>query len=186
MSPTQQVWERLAELLVQQRGRIDSNARRFADSTRLNYRLIYDIEHARRTNFRPAKLAEIEHAYRLRAGAITDLLEGRAETLEPDSGTADFAGTAAEDSRGHIKGAPMLRPNEELRWEPQDPSLPGSPAIRYTYRWTSPEDPADYIESSKGMDPERDPLEVAKIFRDQLAKAYGGRILDTPEDARNP
>ncbi|GAA4929127.1 hypothetical protein GCM10023224_05720 [Streptomonospora halophila] len=86
---------------------------------------------------------------------------------------------------GHMKGWP-LRPTEELWWEPQDPSLPGGPAIRYTYRWTSPEDPADYIESSKGMDPERDPLEVAALFREMLAKAYGDRILGDPEDARNP
>lgn len=69
-------WERLGRLLSEQRGRIESNARAFADQTGLNYRLVWDLENARRTNYRVAKLAEVEKAYRWGPGSIKRVLDG--------------------------------------------------------------------------------------------------------------
>lgn len=190
MAPTPQAWQRLAELLVQQRGRIDANAARFAKTTGLNYRLVYDIEHARRTNYRPATLSEVEAAYRLQEGTIAAFLAGETDDLQGerpgggDPSSESPAGAAPEsEGTGRIKGWP-LRPNEQLQWMPKDPSLPGKPGIRYVFRWTNPDDSTDYIESSKAFAPERTPLEVAELFREMLARAHGPRILGDPERTR--
>lgn len=78
-------WRRLGRLLEEQRGRIEPNAKKFAARTGLNYRLIYDIEHAARTNYRPAKLAEVEHAYQWEPGSIQRVLDGGDPTPRTDT-----------------------------------------------------------------------------------------------------
>ena len=79
-------WERLGALLIQRRTQISPRFHSrgaFCEATGLKYRLVYDIEEARRENFGTPALAAIEAAYRLEPGAITRFLAGG--ELEPQS-----------------------------------------------------------------------------------------------------
>jgi hypothetical protein len=84
--PTRQ---RLGAMLIQRRVSLDSryrNRRIFAGEAGLDYRLIYDIEEARRANFGASTLAAIEGAYRLRHGAIASAMEGGELELPESAG----------------------------------------------------------------------------------------------------
>jgi hypothetical protein len=64
-------------LLVQRRVEIDSryrNRRTFCSEKQIEYRVISDIEGARRSNFSPAMIAAIEVAYELPPGTIREAL----------------------------------------------------------------------------------------------------------------
>ena len=66
-------------MLKQRRTLLDArwrNRRAFAGDTRLDYRLVYDIEEARRLNFGITTLTAIEVAYGLRLGSIAAFLKG--------------------------------------------------------------------------------------------------------------
>jgi hypothetical protein len=81
-------WERLGAMLIQRRTALDPrfrNRKAFCDATRLDYRLIYDIEEHRRTNFGSATLAAIEGAYALAPGAIARFLAGSGLETQADS-----------------------------------------------------------------------------------------------------
>lgn len=72
-------WDRLGEQLIARRVDLNaawSNRKRFTADTGVDYRVVYDLERAKRTNFTPAMLRRLEIAYRLRAGAITAILNG--------------------------------------------------------------------------------------------------------------
>lgn len=72
-------WRELGVRLKQRRALLDPrwrNRRVFAEDNHLDYRLIYDIEEARRPNFGVTTLTVIEIAYRLKPGSITAFLEG--------------------------------------------------------------------------------------------------------------
>jgi len=72
-------WQHLGALLIQRRTALSPryhNRRVFSEATGLQYRLIYDIEEARRTNFGSSTLAAIEAAYQLAQGSITGFLHG--------------------------------------------------------------------------------------------------------------
>jgi hypothetical protein len=72
-------WEDLGALLVQRRTALNPrwhNRTAFAEATGLSYRLVYDVEEARRTNFGNSALAAIEAAYRLEPGTIGRFLAG--------------------------------------------------------------------------------------------------------------
>lgn len=112
-------WIRLGRLLAEQRGRIEPNARKFADDTGLNYRLIYDLENAKRSNFSRPKLAQAEEAYRWAPGSINRVLEGGDPTpLRVDLGTVPTTpGTPPiEDGEPSIyfSGPPTLKASEQL------------------------------------------------------------------------
>ena len=80
-------WQGLGALLIQRRTALSPryhNRRVFSEATGLNYRVIYDIEEARRTNFGHSTLAAIEAAYKLEPGAISRYLDGG--ELEPQRG----------------------------------------------------------------------------------------------------
>lgn len=69
-------WERLGVLLKQRRTELGFRSRKaFTDATKLDYRLIYDIEEARRVNFGVTTLTAVEIAYWLRPGSITGFIE---------------------------------------------------------------------------------------------------------------
>lgn len=79
MSPQNGSWEKLGRLLAGRRTEIDPrwfNRRVFASETGLNWRLLYDVERARRADFRPETLAAFEVAYRLAPGSIGRTLAG--------------------------------------------------------------------------------------------------------------
>lgn len=70
-------WENLARLLVNRRVQLDPryrNRRVFCDEKQLDYRVISDIEGARRTNFSAPMLTAIEVAYDLADGAVQQAL----------------------------------------------------------------------------------------------------------------
>jgi hypothetical protein len=102
-------------MLIQRRTALDPrwhNRREFADATGLNYRVIYDAEEARRTNFGGSTLAAIEAAYRLEPGTITRFLSG-----------AELAGEA--DQARQFTVAPPPEPDSVV---PADGDLP--PVLR--------------------------------------------------------
>lgn len=71
--------ERVGLLLVQRRIEIDPryrNRRTFAAERGMNWRLLHDIERAKRANFEPETLAAVEVAYDLAPGAIARALAG--------------------------------------------------------------------------------------------------------------
>lgn len=72
-------WKRLGKQLVARRVDLEnawSNRRRFTDDNGVDYRVVYDIEKARRDNFSPSMIRRLEKAYKLRAGAIAAVLDG--------------------------------------------------------------------------------------------------------------
>lgn len=84
-TPSAADWERLGELLTRRRVDLDprfQNRTVFAEERGLNYRLAYDIEEAKRSNFRPATLAAIASAYAVTAESVSAVLRGDGE-LEP-------------------------------------------------------------------------------------------------------
>jgi hypothetical protein len=87
MSYSEQDWERLGRLLMQRRGQLGSqflNRQEFVRTTGLNERLVYDLENARRTSYRPATVAAVESAYRLPPGFIDKALaDASIQTAEP-------------------------------------------------------------------------------------------------------
>ena len=79
-----EAWQRLGDLLVTRRVELDAryrNRREFAREVQMDYRVIYDIEVARRSNFGTSTLRGLELAYQLPTGALDDFLGGRAEDL---------------------------------------------------------------------------------------------------------
>ena len=79
ISGTTDRWQRLGALLIQRRTALSPrfhNRGAFCEATGLKYRLVYDIEEARRTNFGTSTLAAIEAAYQLAPGTIARVLSG--------------------------------------------------------------------------------------------------------------
>ena len=91
--PEQGDWNRVGELLQQQRVRLDgryANLSRFARERRLDYRMAWDVEHGARTNYRPPTITAIEVAYGWKPGSIEQVLAGGGPVL---------AGENADDGR---------------------------------------------------------------------------------------
>lgn len=85
-------WRELGIRLKQRRALLDPrwrNRRAFAEDNHLDYRLIYDIEEARRPNFGVTTLTAIEVAYRLSPDSITAFLKGSELDPTPAAATAD-------------------------------------------------------------------------------------------------
>lgn len=72
-------WKRLGELLELRRVGLDpryKNLTLFSAEREVDYRLAWDIEHGRRTNFRRPTLTSIEAAYGWEHGSIRAVLAG--------------------------------------------------------------------------------------------------------------
>lgn len=83
-TPESQRWKRLGKSLLARRVELDlryRNRRAFAADVGLDYRVLYDIESGRRSNYSDATLHAIERAYRIQAGSIRNALTGGA--IEP-------------------------------------------------------------------------------------------------------
>ncbi len=105
-------WTRLGELLVQRRVEIDPryrNRQLFADERGLNWRLLHDIERAKRTNFEPETLAAVEVAYSLAPGSVVRALDGG--ELEPLAVRDTAAAAAATGVARHPAPPP---PDDQL------------------------------------------------------------------------
>lgn len=91
VSPSQERWQQLGDMLIQRRVELDARYRyrnAFADDTGLDWRLLYDIEKARRTNFTRSTLSAIEVAYRLEPRSVEEFLDGDEDALVPLPDTA--------------------------------------------------------------------------------------------------
>jgi hypothetical protein len=85
-------WRELGIKLKQRRALLDPrwrNRRAFAEENHLDYRLIYDIEEARRPNFGVTTLTAIEVAYRLGPGSIAAFRKGGEFAPTPAATAAD-------------------------------------------------------------------------------------------------
>jgi len=73
-----QDWERLGRMLLAQRVRLGYPVRaKFAEANGLSHaRTVSDIENAKRTNFEPATLAQIEQLYQWQVGSVAAVLAG--------------------------------------------------------------------------------------------------------------
>jgi hypothetical protein len=72
-------WKRLGDLLTQRRVDLDARytrRRTFCDETGVDYRVVSDLERARRTNFSTPMIAQLEAAYQLTRGNIGRILHG--------------------------------------------------------------------------------------------------------------
>lgn len=111
-------WVRLGEMLARRRTEIEpryKNRTLFAEATGLNWRLLHDIERAKRDEFKPETLAALETAYQLAPGAIERALKGG--DLEP-AGTPDPLERARpHPARADSSGVPIP---EELRGPAQE------------------------------------------------------------------
>lgn len=86
-------WEQLGPLLMQRRVTLSPqwhNRGAFSKATGVDYRLVYDIEEARRTNFGGATLAAIEAAYRLAPGTIGRFLDGGELEMLPSASASSL------------------------------------------------------------------------------------------------
>lgn len=80
------VWQRLGEALQRRRVEIDPKYRNlalFAREHGLNERLVSDIEHGRRSGYRPGTRHALEIAYELDAGRIGRFTAGEVSDLGP-------------------------------------------------------------------------------------------------------
>src|SRR5262249_54423906 len=72
-------WQRLGDLLVQRRIQLNPryrDRRRLASANGLSWRLLYDVERAKRTNFTTETLLAFEAAYRWAPGSVASVLAG--------------------------------------------------------------------------------------------------------------
>jgi len=122
-------WERLGALLIQRRTQLSPrfhNRGAFCEAAGLNYRLVYDIEEARRTNFGRSALAAIEAAYRLTPGAIGRFLAGGKLGTQPVTADAAAAADAIEVRREAVR-RPSPAPAAPGDLMPDDILPPGFP-----------------------------------------------------------
>lgn len=87
-SPSPADWKRLGEQLTRRRVELDSrysNRTAFSAERGIDYRLAYDIEEARRSNFRPATLMAVAVAYAVTTESVHAALRGG--DLDPVSGS---------------------------------------------------------------------------------------------------
>ena len=83
-SPSAADWRRLGELLTRRRVELDlryQNRTTFSAERGIDYRLAYDVEEAKRTNFRRTTLAGIAAAYAVTLDSVYAALDGG--PLEP-------------------------------------------------------------------------------------------------------
>lgn len=120
-------WDRLGDALIQRR--IDlhfRNRRAFCDARQIGYRLIFDVEEHRRTNFAKATLLDIARAYlitpesierTLRGGDLEPLPETVTAAPEPPMapGTAEHASDPAALAAANAVGS-LLSPIEQEVW----------------------------------------------------------------------
>lgn len=135
MSPsaTPASWKRLGELLIRRRVELDpryQNRSTFSTERGLDYRLAYDIEEARRTNFRKGTLAGIANAYAVTPDSLLAVLRDAHAQLEPAGFAASQSpatpGTSASSAStdGHADGDVGIEHVIRLLLGALDPSRP--------------------------------------------------------------
>jgi hypothetical protein len=100
-------------MLIQRRTALNPrwhNRTEFAQATGLSYRLVYDAEEARRSNFGTSTLAALEAAYRLTPGSIARFLAGG--ELEPQEAAASLPEPAPPRRQLRILDDPSISASE--------------------------------------------------------------------------
>jgi hypothetical protein len=119
-------WQRLGELLIRRRVEINpSYAKRstFCTDTGLDYRVVADIEKARRTNFSRAVIVQLEAGYQLSRGNIERILRGG--DLEPAEPVAQVSGVRFEaPSAPHRQDSVIISGGGATQAITVDPSEP--------------------------------------------------------------
>lgn len=79
MTAPDSAWQRLGDLLIARRIELNPrwrNRTRFAEETGLHWRMLFDVERAKRQSFPPETLMAIEVAYQWQYGSIAKVLAG--------------------------------------------------------------------------------------------------------------
>lgn len=100
-------WKRLGELLIRRRIELDpayQNRTTFCTERGIDYRLAYDIEEARRTNFRKGTLAGIAAAYGVTLDSLYAALTGGELAAAPASRAAQTRPLYAITDSGEQSG----------------------------------------------------------------------------------
>lgn len=166
-------WARLGEMLVQRRVEIDPryrNRRLFAAERGLNWRLLYDIERAKRTNFESETLAAIEVAYSLVPGSIPRALGGAELEAQPD------AAAVADVITVMRQPVPPSLPDDEL-----------PPILRVVDEAALEPFTADAVRSlwlAIGVDPGRDVRPMTPEWLAQIDATYTAADLFSAEGER--
>lgn len=125
-------WARLGEHLARRRAEIDPRYRNrtlFAQERNVNWRLVHDIERAKRTDFRPETLSVLEGAYELAPGAISRFLASG--DLE-----APLAGSEPRPVITVLPAAAVLPPSQaaEDLWSPEVRAAAEPYALKVAFR----------------------------------------------------
>lgn len=148
-------WEKLAQLLIQRRTKLDPryhNRRTFCQERKIDYRVISDLEGARRENFSGPMLSAIEVAYGLPAGLIEKFVRNPDTTEFPldhhaASGTislgASLTGSATTTDGDRPSGLSLqdMDPWEQKIWEIRELSVHEREMAIAMVRWI--QDPTD-------------------------------------------
>lgn len=141
-------WQRLGELLTRRRVELDKRYRNrtlFATERGLNYRLAYDIEEAKRTNFSPAALALIASAYAVTPASMDDALAGGELVPVAPAEAPPLPEAGAPGPAGDALAAGGLEPDDE-----GDPDVQMLRAVVALANMTGTP-PADRIEMIRGL-----------------------------------
>lgn len=115
-------WQHLGDLLIKRRINLDPryrNRRVFCEEKKIEYRVISDIEGARRSNFSGPMITAIEVAYEIADGAISAVIQDPALTELPER--RDVRSAAAVQARTHtpepsVSFPPGVKPGDLPRW----------------------------------------------------------------------
>lgn len=145
-------WQQLGDLLIRRRADLDPRfggihgRQMFCDTAGLSYRLVYDIEEARRSNFGKAARGALENGYQLEPGAISRFIAGA--SLEVRAGFApgravrkSGPSAAASDDRS-VQWVRRILAIAEAHYGPGftgEQAFPGSRAMAET--WDDPDIP---------------------------------------------
>lgn len=126
-TPPDESWQRLGRALIARR--VDLNPKyksreAFARATGMDYRVLFDIENARRTNFGPTTIARIERAYRLAGGSMEKFRANPDLTEFPDR--VGEASINLADTAGRLSSVPDIQLGAPGDPDPRD-VIPGDP-----------------------------------------------------------
>lgn len=170
-SPSSADWGRLGELLTRRRVELDpryQNRTLFCEERDVDYRLAYDIEEARRSNFRPATLLAVAAAYAVTPESVTAALQGGSLEPLPD-----------RDRRLRpVTPAPSRSPSPVPAWSPPRPPPPFPPPPPGADRAALAAWNEDYLAALMSWYAD---VRVVQAIGEQTGKAAADRVTEIKE-----